>query len=428
MPTWIVTHSKDLCNFLIPLLVGFSPAQLRHALNFVEALLVCTAKHKTLAALTRLLQTEHADPFALADFFRVSPWSGEQVRQAVTGFVLQTVATLQAQTGWRLLFLSLDDSLCCKDVATHKLQAVSLHFDHVRQRRQKGQYTNASKYIGLHLQLGPVQFLLTWRPYYKRNQVKTLNRQRRAQGGPPLAYHSLPDLARQMLAEIAPHLPAAGRVYVLFDAWYAGTDLFKFIRQHGWHWICASKSNRWLDHYKLAEWWWHLGHQPIERITLRSSKGSHTYSTRHRVGRLRRYPDPVLAVLSKRNRRDVRPAYFLSSDTRLSVRCLLKYYAYRWQAEVDNFYVKERLGLADYRLQSVEAILNWHALVFAAYVFLQYRRVVLLLTQPQTPLQPVGDVLRDHQTGHARQTVHHIATLARSGYTPAELVAMFCPT
>jgi hypothetical protein len=58
MPTWIVTHSEFLCNFLTPLLVGFSPAQLCHALNCVEALLVCTARHKTLAALTRWLRLD----------------------------------------------------------------------------------------------------------------------------------------------------------------------------------------------------------------------------------------------------------------------------------------------------------------------------------------------------------------------------------
>ena len=55
----------------------------------------------------------------------------------------------------------------------------------------------------------------------------------------------------------------------------------------------------------------------------------------------------------------------------MSVRCLLKYYGFRWQAEVTNFYLKERLGLADYRLQSSEAILNWHDWVFAAQVVMQ---------------------------------------------------------
>jgi hypothetical protein len=53
--------------------VGFSAAQLRHALNFMEALLACPAKHKTLAAFTRLLRLPHADEYVLADFFRCCP-------------------------------------------------------------------------------------------------------------------------------------------------------------------------------------------------------------------------------------------------------------------------------------------------------------------------------------------------------------------
>ena len=334
MPTWIVAHSDEFRNFVVPLLAGFSVAQLRHALNFIDAILVCTARHKTLAALTRLLRLDHADEYAWADFFRVSPWSGETVRTAVTLGLLKTVAALQARTGWRLLFLSVDDSLCVKDVDTTKLQAVSFFYDHVEPRRQQGRFSNASKYVALHLQLGPAQWLLTWRPYYKRSQVKALNRQRRGQGRAPLIYASLITLVEQMLDEIAPHLPKACHVYVLFDSWYASQHLYTFIRAHGWDWIGAAKSNHVLDHFQLAQWWHHLGHQPIERITLRSSKGSHTYATRYRVGRLRRYAEPVLAVISKRTRRDFRPVYFLSSDTHVSVRCLLKYYGFRWQAEI----------------------------------------------------------------------------------------------
>jgi hypothetical protein len=304
MPTWIVTHSEFVCNFLTPLLVVFSPAQLRHALNFVEAVLVCTARHKTLAALTRWLRLDDADEYAWADFFRVSRWSGEAVRTVALGFLLKTVAAIQVKTGWRLLFLSVGDSLCRKDIATHKLQAVSLRFDHVRQRRQQGQFTNASRYVATHLQLGPVQFLLTSRLYAKRQQVKALNQHRRAQGLPPLKYQSLPSLVQQMLAEIAPpsgegeplrgspaqavlapapQLPPQCKVYVLFDAWYAGHRLFKSIRAHGWHWLCAAKANHRLDAFQLPQWWQHLGHQPIERVTLRSTKGSRTYSTRYRV-------------------------------------------------------------------------------------------------------------------------------------------------
>jgi hypothetical protein len=163
---WIVTHSDILCKFLIPLLIGFSPEQQRHALNFIEALLICTAaKHKTIAALVRLLRVPHADQYASADFFSRSPWEPGPVHQAVTLFLLRTVLTLQAKTGWRLLFLSVDDALCPKDIETQALDAVALQYDHVQQRRQKGKYTNASRYVTLHLQLGPIQFTLTWRLY-----------------------------------------------------------------------------------------------------------------------------------------------------------------------------------------------------------------------------------------------------------------------
>lgn len=428
MLTWIVAHSETLCNFLKPLLVGFSEAQEQHALNFIEALLVCPAKHKTLAALTRLLRLAHADEYALADFFRVSPWEAGAVQRAVTGFLLRVVAQLQVKTGWRLLFLSVDDALCRKDVATHALEVVGLHYDHVTQRRQQGHYTNGSRYVSLHLQFGPVQFTLAWRLYLKRAQVKQLNRERRPHGQPGLCYHKLTTLVEEMLTEIASGIPANCRVYVLFDAWYDNHLLQRFIRAHGWHWICTTRSNRRLGDHLLAQWWTHLGHQRLVPVTVRSATRSRTYATRHLVARLRRYPDPVIAIISKRDRRDTHPAYFLCSDTSLSVRCILKYYGYRWQAEVDNWFLKERFGLADYRLQSVEAILNWHALVFAAYAFLQYQRTLPLLKHPNAKLRPLGDLLLEHQQWHARQTVYAIARLVRQGMSDAELVEVLLPT
>jgi len=228
-----------------------------------------------------------------------------------------------------------------------------------------------------------------------------------------------------MLAEVAPHLPKRCRVYVLFDSWYASVRLFKSIRAHGWHWICAAKANRRLDAYPLAQWWRQLGQQPIQRVTLASTKGSRTYATRSRVGRLRRYPASVTAVFSKRHRRDTHPAYFLCSDTSLSVPCILKYYSHRWQTEVDNWWLKERLGLADYRVQSIEAITRWHALVFAAYAFLQVRRAQPLLTNPKATLAPLGDTLTEHCRWHGQQMLLAIANRVRQGATDTQLLAEF---
>lgn len=428
MPTWIVAHTDALCNFWIALHVSFSSAQVRHALNVIEALLVCPAKHKTLAALTRLLRVPHADEYALADFFRASPWQAETVRTAVMRCLLAFVGQVQRATRHRLLFISVDDSLCRKHAKTRALEAVGWHYDHNKARRQMGHCTNASCYVTLHLQLGPLQLPLNWRLYLKRTQVTRLNRARRGTGQPRLAYCGLADLVMAMLDEVAPHLPRGGRVYVLFDAWYDNHHLQRFLRAHGWHWLCASRSNRRVGGFQLGQWWSHLGQQRCERIPLRLASRSHIYLTRHTVGRLRRYPGEVVALISKRARRDTQPAYFLCSDTALSVRCIVKYYSYRWQAEVDNWFLKERLGLADFRLRSVEAIAHWHALVFVAYAFMAYRRALPLLEQPTTALAPLAEVLATHRQGHARQTVLAIASLVRAGYSDAQLLAELFPT
>ena len=429
MPLWIVAHSDVLCNFLLSLITELSGPQQRHALNIVDALLVCTRlKQRTLAALTRVLRLPHADQFACADFFRASSWSAEQVQWALGLFLLQTVVQIQRVTGWRLLFLSIDDALAPKDVATTALEAVTFHHDHVEQRRQKKHFTNASRYVTVHLQLGSIQLALAWRLYLSRKQVQRLNRARRATDQPRLTWHSLVELAEAMLTELAPHLPPTCRVYVLFDSWYDGRHLERFIQSHGWQWICATKFNRVVNNRPLSQWWIHLGHQRITPVVVRSAKRSRTYATRHVVGRLRHYPQPVVAILSKRARRDSHPAYFLCSDTTLSIRTILKYYGYRWQAEVDNWYLKERFGLADYRLQSYEAILRWHTLVFAAYAFLQVRRVLPLLSNPKATLTELPEVLAAHQHEHLRQTVCHIAALARQGWSDVKILADLMPT
>jgi hypothetical protein len=64
-----------------------------------------------------------------------------------------------------MFFLRIDDALCPKDVATRALEAVTFHFDHCQSHRQKGKFTNSSRYVTLGLQLGPVQFVLAWRLY-----------------------------------------------------------------------------------------------------------------------------------------------------------------------------------------------------------------------------------------------------------------------
>ncbi|MEO6062723.1 MAG: hypothetical protein ABIQ99_12365, partial [Thermoflexales bacterium] len=94
-----IDHSEWMRNFALPLLAGLNVFQVRHALNVLEAVVVCDLRPKTLAGLTRCLLLAHADHFALADFFRVSPWSAEQVRERMIEAVLIAACKLQVLLG-----------------------------------------------------------------------------------------------------------------------------------------------------------------------------------------------------------------------------------------------------------------------------------------------------------------------------------------
>jgi hypothetical protein len=61
-------------------------------------------------------------------------------------------------------------------------------------------------------------------------------------------------------------------------------------------------------------------------------------------------------ALFERHPREKFPAYFMSTDLTRSAQQALQGYSGRWSCEVDNFYLKTQLGLADFRLQSYEAV------------------------------------------------------------------------
>src|SRR5256712_14120533 len=83
----------------------------------------------------------------------------------------------------------------------------------------------------------------------------------------------------------------------------------------------------------------------------------------------------------------------------LSAQQILSIYQKRWPIEVDNFYVKQPLGLADFRVQSYEATEKWFAIVLLALVFLQWRLNHALAKER---LRSLADVVRHHRYEHAR--------------------------
>ena len=76
----IVSNSVELCKFIAHLGLKLTKSQPRHVTNVADALVVSEVRRKTLSVLHRELLDPPSDQYALADCFRESPWTAEQVR------------------------------------------------------------------------------------------------------------------------------------------------------------------------------------------------------------------------------------------------------------------------------------------------------------------------------------------------------------
>jgi Transposase DDE domain len=394
----IVQHSPKLLAFVCGLQLRLTKPQLQHVLRLADALIVSEARHKTIAGLYRLI-VDAPDPSNGADTLRMSPWTAEDLRAPTRHFIVTDLVAYAQQTDQWTLYVSLDDSLGEKDKDTRHLEAVAYHHDHTQsQGKKKPRYTNGTVHVEVRLELGARSYAYDWRLYLREKTVRRLNQQR-----PPeqrLRFRKKTMLAQDMLKELQRLLPPGFHVYVLFDSWYASNRLLKFCRRRDWHVICALKSNRTLDDKKLSQWPQALRHQRYQRVQLTATGGrQRTYLVRTLQGKLTKLPFDVCVLISQRHHRDKHPKYFLCTDLSLSAQQILPIYQKRWPIEVDNFYVKQHLGLADFRVQSYEATEKWFAIVFVALAFLQWR---VNHAQAGEGMRSVADVVRHHRYEHAR--------------------------
>jgi len=403
----IVHQSPQLVSFLVALQLALSKPQMRHITQLTDALLTCE-RRKTLSDLYRQYLVD-LDPKAAADCFRESPWKPEDIRGPRCQFMLRQMLEFGRLLGYPpIIWVSVDDSLGKKDKATRHQDAVDFHHNHTESIHHKPVYSNGYVYVEVHIEVGPFGFTFDTRLYLREKTVRRLNRQRGADQ-PRLHYRSKYRLTREMLTDLAELLPKDYQVYVEFDSWYASEKLIKFCRRHGWHVICAIKSNRTLDGKRVDLHDQALRHKRYQYVRLNAVDGRPPphYYVRTIRGHVKGVPGEVCVIISRRHPGDKRPKYFLCTDLTLSAQEALRYYQRRWPVEVDNFYLKEALGLSDFRLQSFEATEKWFAVVLLGMNYLQFQVAQQVVQSHTCP--SLAEVIRQHRVAHAQDVLRFIA-------------------
>jgi hypothetical protein len=409
----IIRRSAAVVSFISLLSLALTQPQLRNLERMVDLLIVAPRK-KTLAQLAAL-ELDGIDASNLADFFRISPWDPDDVRLPLVTLLLQDLAR-RVKDPALPVYLTVDDSLAIKDKGTRRLQSVDWHFDHNRKHMVK-----AGNHVVLGIHWGAYHYPLLWRLYLRQSTVRRLNRRRQNHR---LRYHSKLELARQMLQQIHPQLPAGKPVYVLFDSWYTSANLVKWIRRQGWHVIAGLKSNRKLSGQKMTDWHKDLKGQRYDRVSLRLANGrQRTYWVRDLTGRLPGVPGNVRVLLSQTGPGARAPKYFLCTDTSLSAQEILSRYQYRWSQEVDYWHVKLQLGLADFRLQSYEAIAKWYAVVYLVLALLYWQSYED--REQHRCTTSLSEVLSRLREAHQREVLRAACEEVAAGASVAEVVERY---
>jgi hypothetical protein len=430
----IVQHSTKLVAFLNALNLALYQPQIRHLTQILDALLVCD-REKTLTNLSRQLE-EDVHPKNAADFFRESPWDCQALVRARKQFMVASLLKIaQSFQEHFPLLIGIDDSLGEKDKATRHLEGVAFHHNHNDGSNKRPSYTNGYVYVEVHLQMGPLGFTFDTRLYLREKTIRHLNRQRDAEHH--LHYRSKYALARELLMELRDLLPKGYPVYVLFDSWYASAKLINFCHRQKWQVIClrqcrryrcAIKSNRRIEKTRIDRHHLALKHKPYQRIELEAVDPHHkapTYYTRTVRGHLEDVSGEVCAIISKRHPRDGSSKYFVCTDLTLSVQQALRYYQKRWPVEVDNLYLKEALGLGDFRLQSYEAIERWFAVITLAMNYLQYEQMQRYQASHQ--LLSYTEIIRRHRLSHFQLLLRKVISEALQTDQIEEVVQQFMP-
>jgi len=395
MLTRIVHNSPKLCTFIDGLNIHLSKPQRQHLHNLADALLVCEDE-KTLAALQRQFITA-PDASNIADFLRISPWQAEDVRSAVRLSQVNWVIMQAEQQGLpKVLFINIDDSLGEKDKDTRYLEPVDWFHDRSESTKSKPVFKNAFCYLAANLRIGKMVLTVDLRLYLREKTVRRLNRQRKA--GQRIPFRSKNSLAKSILNELRPLLPAGWVVFVQFDSWYASEQLIKYVRRQGWHVTCGLKHNRKLNGKRLDQIASALRHRRYTHFQVTAADGkATTYYVRQTTGRLQKVPFDVCVFFSKRHPREKSPAYFMSTDLTRSAQQALQGYSGRWSCEVGNFYLKTQLGLSDFRVRAYEAVDKYMVVVLLTWAYVERR----FEQERSAQIKTYGDLVRQHRDEHA---------------------------
>ena len=198
--------------------------------------------------------------------------------------------------------------------------------------------------------------------YIKKEHAKTLT----------IPFQKLTTLAGEIVRQA--DISECFEVTVLFDAFYLCPAVVNACQERKWRYIGVSKSNRWLmvhaTQHKVGSYGKNILNRTGRWYGIQGLRKTSSYKLAQRIGTMNKL-GRVKVVFSKR-RGDHAVIALVTNDIQLSMKKTVSRYLKRWAIEVMIKEQKQHLGLGDYRVLRIRAIVRHLCLVDSAYACLTH--------------------------------------------------------
>ena len=174
------------------------------------------------------------------------------------------------------------------------------------------------------------------------------------------------DLFRKSLMKVHPEV-------VVFDAWYMSKEIVDFLNNRSLTWISSAKSNRliqvddtWISVSAYAKT---LSKQVFKRIN--KLVGEQRFKWIYETTVVMKNIGLVNLLILRQRRNSKTYTFLVSNNTSLDGLKVLEYYKKRWSIEVFYRDCKQHLGMGEYQVRGLDAVVIHLHLVFLAYTLLK---------------------------------------------------------
>jgi len=197
------------------------------------------------------------------------------------------------------------------------------------------------------------------------------------------------DLLKRSLLQVNP-------VAIVFDEWYMCKELLESINSHGLTWVSQAKSNRCIqsddEWMSLTRYTKTLLHTLFKRINTEVDEKQYKWFYETTV--MMKNVGRVKLVILKRRKNSKRHTFLVSNNVNLPGLQVLEYYKKRWCIEVFHRDCKQHLGLGEYQVRKLDAVVIHLHLVFFAYTLLKNARCNPVLGTILKDVKSVGSACK----------------------------------